>query len=474
MTAVGFDLINPFANWRGKSPVMGDPCCGSGRFLVAMVEHARRVGLAGSRSLHDALVGADQSPAAIAMARVNLLAYGLPPAEVFTVEDSITDMEVGRLRGQLRMILTNPPFGEGKYDSVTGISRASTVITGLVNKPRIDPALAFVALCIDLLAPDGVAGIVLPDGVLDSSYLRQLFLGGSISSSQVQLEGILSLPTATFAPAGTMAKTSVLFLRKATKRRTRVFLARADHVGHVMRRGIASPDPQGDDLPRLAEVLTSHTGRRWVSSTNDGHALWLERRALTALDASSIDADAVAARNELLTSGGAPFEAILQPVGRRRRGKVSDEPFVSVLHVDELGNVDWLQAEHYRPTTPGQTAKAEELIISLLNPAKFRATVIPAEYSQVQCSIEFGVFKTIVDPYAVLALLQHRLVRIQIAPMGRGTSSSRRRIDSADILQLVAPPYDHDWLRKTGREVADALAIVAAARVKLQNAYGSS
>lgn len=146
---------------------------------------------------------------------------------------------------------------------------------------------------------------------------------------------------------------------------------------------------------------------------------------------------------------------------------------MSVLHVDELGNVDWLQADAYKPATPGVVARSGEIIISLLNPAKFRATVVPEALPEIHCSAEFGIFSPTINPYAALTLLQHPGVRAQVAPLGRGTSSSRRRIESADVLRLIAPPFDDDSLDKTGRLVADALAAVAEARTKLTAAYGS-
>jgi len=108
-----------------------------------------------------------------------------------------------------------------------------------------------------------------------------------------------------------------------------------------------------------------------------------------------------------------------------------------------------------------------------LNPSKFRATVVPTSMAEIQCSAEFGVFDATVDPHAVLALLQHPQVRAQIAPLGRGTSSSRRRIESADVIHLVAPPFDDSWVAKTGEIVAAALEETANARTRLLSAYAS-
>lgn len=475
MTRIAFDLVEPFEGRLGDTPIMGDPCCGSGRFLVGMLEEARARGTLSDVLLcGDSVFGADQSSAAVAMARVNLLAYGMTHPEVFTVADSIVDRSLDRLCGTLRLILTNPPFGDGKYDDPQGIASTAEWFPGLVSKQRIDPAVAFVARCLNLLAPGGVAGIILPDGVADGPHMRTLLLGEPRPLHDVRLEGIVSLPSTTFAPAGTMAKTSVVFLRKAVRQENRnVFLARADHVGHVMRKGVVAPDPDGDDLPSVAASIIGAISGTPLSEKR-GHVVTVDTRLVTSLDASSLDAEALAARTRLSEGGGVEFSSFLRPAKKRRTGVRRDVPFISVLHVDELGNVNWVEASCYRPTTPGLLVQPGQLIVSLLNPAKFRATVIPDDAPELQCSSEFGVFESTMDPYAVLALLQHPLVRAQIAPLGRGTSSSRRRVDREEVLRLVAPQFDDDWLDKVARVVADSLTVVAEARAKLTSAYGLS
>lgn len=469
MTKIGFELIDPFAA-DPEGPLMGDPCCGSGRFLVGMLEEARvRNAAIPVDLLADSVVGADQSASAVAMARVNMLAYGLSHPEVFTVEDSIVDNAIDWLRGRMRLILTNPPFGDGKYDSHEGIRRTSAAFAGIGSKERIDPSLAFVARCIELLAPQGVAGIILPDGVADGASMRQLLLDDRRLLTEVEIEGVISLPSATFAPAGTTAKTSVVFIRKGTRPSRRVFMARAEHVGHVMKKGSAAQDPDGDDLPGIAGAVVQALGGARQPGGSD--VLAVDPDTLSSLDASSIDMGAVLARETLLADGGAPLSTVLAVVRKRRSAIRDDVPFISVLHLDELGNVDWQQALTYRPTTPGVLARGGQVIVSLLNPAKFRAAVIPETFDEVQISAEFGVYDSSINSYAALALLQHPLVRAQIAPMGRGTSSSRRRVDAADVLGLVGPTVDDDWVDKTGRRVHEALEAVAEARVTLISAY---
>lgn len=155
------------------------------------------------------------------------------------------------------------PGGRRTDRSATeGIERTNGLLGSPSGRARIDPAVAFVARCIDLLDTAGIAGIVLPDGVLDGPVLRRALLGRSTLYGQVAVEGVISLPTATFAPSGTVAKTSVLFLRRSDTARRSVFLARASHVGHVMKSGAAVSDPEGDDLPEIVRGLKYCVGPR--------------------------------------------------------------------------------------------------------------------------------------------------------------------------------------------------------------------
>ncbi len=470
--------------WTSGNPHFGDPCCGTGRFLIAGLLEARRLAVERYGDSPDAvryadafggsgLIGADQSSGSVAKARLNLLLFGNKHPRVFLVQDSITDGHLDCARGRMRLILTNPPFGEGKYDAPEGIARTRHLLPSIKGRTNIDPALAFVTRCLDLLGDGGRLGIVLPDGLVDGSTLRQALLATDSSTRLrgVSIEANVSLPTATFALSGTVAKTSCLVLQKAGKASNFVFLAKAEHVGYLKQNGGAIVDPEGDDLPTIAKIGADiWAGRTLVPALVDGivtvstePAVTLVRRdGLTTVDPSRVDPDALAARAELLEVGGSRLFDYLKPMGKKARNADDALPFISVLHVDKLGCVDWHDAGTYRPSTPGRSAHAGNLLISLLNPRKLRATVIPDDVDEVICSSEFGVFETTVNPYMILVLLNDRRVRAQINPLGRGTSSSRRRIDFTDIASIVVPPIDRETERRAG--------VVQKAHVSLRSA----
>lgn len=476
-------------------PAAGDPCCGTGRFLVAVlhelsrqVEERRSTGADTSALQHRldrfkriGLFGADQSASSVAKARVNLLLFGVDRPNVFTVSDSVTDPDVDVLRGKLKLILTNPPFGDRKYDSPEGTRRTRKILTGLNGRTQIDPALAFVVRCLDLLARDGRLGIILPDGLVDGAVLRDALLrNGRHRLREVSIEANISLPTATFAPAGTVAKTSALVLRKSSASRSTVFLARAAHVGYLKQAGNTVPDPDGDDLPAIAAAgvgawrrLEPALPEEIVYLSEDPLATLVPRAGLQTADPARVDPAANAARIRLRRRGSIELRAILRPIKRGSTKAKEDTPFVSVLHIDQLGSVAWDQATHHRPTTPGRVAYSGELLFSLLNPRHLRATVIPDECEAVMCSSEFGLFETLRDPYEALVLLHHLDVHAQLLPLGRGTSSSRRRIDAADLLDLYVPSVNEERLGMLAADLRAALDLLRRGSLGAAEIYGS-
>jgi N-6 DNA methylase len=436
----------------------GDPYCGTGRFLVALLEVLRA---SDDRLLAAGPFGADVSSSAVAKARINMLLYGVPRPLVWTVRDSVTDPGLDPLRERVPLILTNPPFGEGKYDDPMGLAATAKDLPGLDSRSRIDPSLACLVRSLRLLAPGGVLGIVLPDGIITGRPFEELVLGrrGPLAG-EVHLAAAVSLPTATFSLSGTVARTSAVFLRRGVPSR-QVALARVAHVGYLRQAGKAAPDPMGDQLPEVAGALSG-------SGPPSPLVAVVEADAVRTLDPSRLDPDALAARQSLVDSGGVELREYLDPVPARRARQIT-APFVSVLHVDDLGCVDWPAAAGNVPTTPGLLVEAGQLIVSLLNPARLRAAVLP---QPAQVSAEFGVFATAGDPYAILGLLYTPAVRAQLRPLGTGTSSSRRRIDAEDVLSLIVPKLDPAALDALARAVREAQQQIGTARAALHTLYG--
>lgn len=474
MTDVALSITDPLEGWDGQRAVVADPFCGTGRFLVSAFDAFAERGEDEEilqNLLNTGIVGADQSGSAVAKATLNLLLYGADSPTLFRVQDSVVDSNIQFFDSSLKLILTNPPFGGGKYSSREGIELASSRIPSLSKKESIDPALACLVKSADLLAPGGLLAIVLPDGIIEGRQFSDFMA----NSPGLNVVANVSLPTATFALSGTVAKTSSIFMRKAAKSK-RVVLAQVKHVGFLKQAGQAAPDPEGNDLTdlsaHLSRALTFEDAiEPMIAISNRPLVATVQTEGLTNYSPSRLDPSAVRARAALQTASYAKLSSILRPAKKLRSSSGITKPFISVLHVDEYGTINWPEAEHYAPVTNGQLASGGNIIVSLLNPSKLRAAVLPANIGTVMCSLEFGVFEAVADPYLALATLYHPDVQAQLKPLGRGTSSSRRRIDSSELLELVIPKYNDKDAILIAKSVSSAIAGIENGRTELSKFF---
>jgi type I restriction enzyme M protein len=270
----------------------GDICCGTGRFLVGALREIKRrilddkhVGHSDDDKLkwlslmkRHSLFGSDQAIGSIQKARINMLLYGEDHTQLLKVDDSLTDTHIDRLAGTFDLLLTNPPFGSGKYEDPKGLARMRREDLGLglgwswptgdrsrrKELSKADPAGLFIDRNLQLLKPGGGLLIVLPDGILSNSgdaYVREYIMGtkdketGEFLGGKAVVRAVVSLPERTFSLAGTDAKTSFMYIQKkrhSTDRQGPIFFALAEHVGYLTRGKSELPDPEGNDLVEIA------------------------------------------------------------------------------------------------------------------------------------------------------------------------------------------------------------------------------
>ena len=310
------EMLDPDQNTR-----VLDPACGSGGFLVTVLDHVRhkitrnlypelddvRLDARVNTPEVDDLVrnyaekmifGFDFDPDLKKAARMNMVMAGDGHSNIFNinsldypqgdkpdrpliaeaVNESIKhskdkDFPFGtsadNAQGKFDMIFTNPPFG-AKVEVDVEIARRYALNS---NAPEV----LFIEACYNFLKPGGKMGIVLPDGILgnpNTESVRKWIL------EYFKLLASVDLPVETFLPqVGVQA--SLLFLQKKTaeellvpldKEDYDVFMAIVEQVGKD-RRGVPIYKKDEDG----AEILFSHE-KKWLVQTDNGHEIVRSRR----------------------------------------------------------------------------------------------------------------------------------------------------------------------------------------------------
>jgi type I restriction enzyme M protein len=193
-----------------------DPACGTAGVLLAAWEHMKKHPKARDRAVYSALKnkfsGADIVPEVVRLAAMNLYLHGITGVEsIVEAKDAL----LGAGGKIYDVVLANPPFG--KKQSYRVIRDDGEIDTEREDYDRQDffvttsnKQLNFLQHIMTVLAPNGEAGVVLPDNVL--------FEGGAGETIRRRLlqnfdfHTLLRLPTGIFYKQG--VKANVLFFDK--------------------------------------------------------------------------------------------------------------------------------------------------------------------------------------------------------------------------------------------------------------------
>jgi type I restriction enzyme M protein len=195
--------------------------------------------------------GTDAEPRAARTAKMNMIMHGDGHGGIH-YHDGLLDIN-GIFNGRFDLVLTNPPFGanvgadqrvnaseetrvptdpeylyrcRARYGEVweeshQRLRQADTEKTPILDlfqigkgKSNRPTELIFVERCLNLLAPGGRMGIVLPDGNLNNPSLAWL---RRWAEGRAKLLAVASLPEETFRSSNATVKASLVFLRRFTE-----------------------------------------------------------------------------------------------------------------------------------------------------------------------------------------------------------------------------------------------------------------
>lgn len=225
------DLLEP-----KPTDVVGDPSCGTGGFLVSVMEYlletytspeavieetdpdtgnVEKIYIGDKLSDEDRahirsnmFHGFDFDATMLRIAAMNLMLHGVDDPDIHyqdTLSTGFTDKYPNQATEGFDVILANPPF-KGSLDF-------EDVHSGLLRQVKTKKTeLLFLALILRMLNTGGRSATIVPDGVLFGSsgahrQLRELLV------DQNQLEAVISLPSGVFKPYAGVS-TGILVFRK--------------------------------------------------------------------------------------------------------------------------------------------------------------------------------------------------------------------------------------------------------------------
>jgi len=184
-----------------------DFACGTGGFLVNVIEHIRNKGevktIADREILQHSILGVEKKQLPHMLATTNLILHNIEQPAI--MHDNLLARSVNSWTPKERVdvIVTNPPFGGMEED---GVEKNFPM-----NFRTRETANLFLFLAIHVLKPNGRAGIVLPDGFLFgdgvAARLKETLF------EKCNLHTIVRLPKGVFSPY-TGINTNLLFFEK--------------------------------------------------------------------------------------------------------------------------------------------------------------------------------------------------------------------------------------------------------------------
>ena len=182
-----------------------DPACGTGGFLVNVIEHLRKKATTeeDQKLLQEAFKGIEKKHLPYILCMTNLLLHGIDiPNNVKSDNTLARPLISWGTNEKVDVIVTNPPFGGIEED---GIEK------GFGEFKTKETADLFLVLMMRLLKNGGRAGLVLPDGTLFGEGVKTRIKEALLKDCN--LHTIVRLPKSVFAPY-TQIRTNLLFFTK--------------------------------------------------------------------------------------------------------------------------------------------------------------------------------------------------------------------------------------------------------------------
>jgi len=265
------DFITEIVNPQKNETVL-DPACGTAGFLISAYKHILKQntkknlgdGLSASdrKKIGENLNGYDISPDMVKMSLVNMYLHKFTNPKI-NEYDTLSSED--RWNEYYDVILANPPFFSPK-GGIMPHNRFGVKST--------KAEVLFVDYINEHLKPNGRAGIIVPEGIIErmgNSYkqLRKKLIENSLVS-------VISLPAGVFQPYS-MVKTSVLILdKKLNKNLKHILFLTIKNDGYSL--GSQRNEIIGSELPNIAKNFPQILSN--VKSNNSSNITFVEKEKI--------------------------------------------------------------------------------------------------------------------------------------------------------------------------------------------------
>jgi type I restriction enzyme M protein len=442
-----------------------DPFCGSGHFLSSCIQYVEKNygSSLDEYSKYDfrfnRLHGIEKSDRMVRIAMTDMMLHddghtNIRNTDALLSFDNYPDIvglggERNETPAVFSKILTNPPFGsimQGEIGEILGRFQ-------LGHRKKSLP-LEYIGLerCLQFLRPNGILAIVLPDGIITN---RSAQFARSWVMSQAKLRAIISLPTETFGPFGTMTKTSILIIQKLDKNERisfdyPVFMANIEDIGY----DATGRRTEGKDV---REILFAW--QRFKQNHNQPLDVPRKRAYITTGDKLQFRWDFKAGLLENNEQSFVPMSKyidIIKDAKNLEKRKNETFPYLSISELPE--NPFILDTPNNVPAIrlfgPKYKAKGGDILFARLGPsmANRKSLMVDKSITELYCSNEFHVLrpKAGIDSEFVLYLVKSDSFIIQAQSKARGATPSRLRVYEEDLLNIHVPEHSAEEMKSKG------------------------
>jgi hypothetical protein len=438
--------------------ILCDPSCGVGSFLTEFYRINKQSNIIDNNILH--LIGQDKVPRMVRLSKINLLLSNLDNFKIYNGNSISDNSDIDSYIGKVDLILTNPPFG-AKFNSEELLKNCKIkfpILNDLIlkNGNNFSSELLFLDRYISLLKPGGKVLAIVPDSVISSGSLNELFRFRLSNNRLIKIKSIIELPAVTFAQAGTRTKTSILYLERCNSNDLQkyIFIAKSDSIGFQVstKKGTTIKHQDGiNDLEIIKDNFNSikydKTIEDFIILNNTPSCVLVNNNYLKnySWTPNHFSAQKFNAISYLQQNNNFELKKLDELVSfdtsiRKKEYVPKDSKCISVLHVySDFLNFD--EVLTYSPKYKGVLCKKGDLLFSKINPRIMRVIVVPDFKFPTTCSTEFEIInsKTKFSNYAIKLLLSLPFVQNQINSLTSGTSSSHNRIKTIDLKSILIP-----------------------------------